>query len=107
MSTVIPIAPRQSGLAGWSDSAQLAAVMPIAERAVYTVKEVAYLLSLSLGNTYELLRNGTIPAERLGRRWVIPRARFHAWLDGLTVDAEPDFSATGSKAARPRGKGRH
>jgi hypothetical protein len=28
-----------------------------------------------------LVRDGTIPALRLGNRWVIPRARFHAWLD--------------------------
>jgi excisionase family DNA binding protein len=52
------------------------------ERAVYTVREVAHLLSLSLGGTYELVRAGAIPAERLGRRWVVPRGRFHAWLDG-------------------------
>ena len=28
----------------------------------------------------------SIPAMRLGNRWVIPRARFHAWLDSLTDD---------------------
>jgi excisionase family DNA binding protein len=52
------------------------------EPAVYTVPEVARLLRLHLGGVYELLRNGTIPAERLGRRWIISRVRFHAWLDG-------------------------
>ena len=50
-------------------------------RAVYTVTEVACLLSLSRGGTYELVRQGVIPAVRLGRRWVIPKTRFHAWLD--------------------------
>ena len=50
------------------------------DRAVYTVREVAHLLSLSLCVTYALVRSGEIPARRLGGRWVIPRARFqHGW----------------------------
>ena len=57
-----------------------------AECAVYSVVEVAQLLSLSRGTAYALVRDGTIPALRLGNRWVIPRGRFHAWLDSL--DAE-------------------
>jgi excisionase family DNA binding protein len=59
---------------------------PAADRAVYTVKEVAYLLGLHLGGAYELLRDGTIPAERVGRRWIISRVCFHAWLDGLAEE---------------------
>lgn len=55
-----------------------------ATRAVYTVKEAARLLSISVSTAYALVRSGDIPAERLGRRWVIPRVRFHAWLDGAT-----------------------
>ncbi|MFZ0119333.1 MAG: helix-turn-helix domain-containing protein [Pseudonocardiaceae bacterium] len=55
--------------------------VPDKQRAVYTVVEVAQLLSLSRGTAYALVRDGTIPALRLGNRWVIPRARFHAWLD--------------------------
>lgn len=54
-----------------------------AERAVYTVVEVARLLSLSRGRAYALVRDGTIPALRLGGRWVVPRTRLHAWLDSL------------------------
>jgi excisionase family DNA binding protein len=50
---------------------------------VYTVDEVAELLGLSRGLTYDLIRAGTIPAERLGRRWIIPRARLDAWLAGV------------------------
>ncbi len=53
-------------------------------RLTYTVEEVAQLLSLSRGITYASLRDGTIPAERVGRRWVISRRRLHAWLDGLS-----------------------
>jgi excisionase family DNA binding protein len=48
---------------------------------VYTVAEVARLLRLSPGSTYALVRNGTIPAKKLGSRWVISKTRFRAWLD--------------------------
>jgi excisionase family DNA binding protein len=60
------------------------------KRAVYTVVEVAQLLSLSRGSAYALVRNGTIPAVRLGSRWVVPRTRFHAWLDSLVNEANGD-----------------
>ena len=56
---------------------------PDKQCAVYSVVEVAQLLSLSRGTAYALVRDGTIPALRLGNRWVIPRGRFHAWLDSL------------------------
>ena len=51
-------------------------------RLTYTVDEVAHLLNLSGGTTYQYVRDGVIPAERLGRRWLVPRKSFHAWLDG-------------------------
>ncbi len=51
-------------------------------RLTYTVDEVAHLLNLSRGVTYQHIRDGVIPAERIGRRWLVPRKRFHAWLDG-------------------------
>ena len=50
-------------------------------RLTYTVEEVAHLLNLSRGVAYQHVRDGLIPAERIGRRWLIPRRRFHAWLD--------------------------
>ncbi|MFU8872120.1 helix-turn-helix domain-containing protein [Micromonospora sp. SL4-19] len=70
----------------------------IVEPVTYTVCEVAKLLGLSLGSTYALVRDGTVPATRLGGRWLIPRARFHAWLDGVT---EPP-AATGTDYGRRR-----
>lgn len=51
-------------------------------RLTYTVDEVAYLLNLSRGIAYQYVRDGVIPAERIGRRWLISRRRLHAWLDG-------------------------
>ncbi|GGM72064.1 hypothetical protein GCM10012275_48260 [Longimycelium tulufanense] len=53
------------------------------DRLTYTVAEVAYLLSLSRGVTYRMVREGEIPARRIGRRWVIPRAAFREWLNNL------------------------
>jgi excisionase family DNA binding protein len=50
---------------------------------IYTVAHVAHMLGINVGTVYQLLRDGAIPAKRLGRRWVIPRKRFHEWLDGL------------------------
>ena len=58
------------------------------ERAVYSVREVSQMLAISLGGTYQLCRNGMIPALKLGGRWVVPKARFHAWLDNLPI-ADP------------------
>lgn len=53
---------------------------------IYTVRQVATLLGLNLGVIYELVRNGEIPAKRLGKRWVIPRRLFHAWLNDTTTE---------------------
>ena len=55
------------------------------KRLTYTVDEVAHLLGLSRGVAYQYVREGVIPAERVGRRWLIPRKRLHAWLDGKAV----------------------
>lgn len=58
-------------------------------RMVYTVKETAHLLSLSVGTTYQLIRSGQIPAMKLGGRWVVPKRRLHEWVNNLPT-AEPD-----------------
>lgn len=55
---------------------------------VYTVRQVATLLSVNLGMTYELLRQGKIPGKRLGKRWVIPRELFHTWLNTTSTERE-------------------
>lgn len=59
--------------------------------AVYNIREVSQMLSISLGGTYQLCRDGKIPALKLGGRWVVPKARFHTWLDNLPIaDSEDD-----------------
>jgi excisionase family DNA binding protein len=70
-----------------------------ATRAVYTVREVAELLSLSLGSTYALIRSGEIPALKLGGRWVVPKKRFHAWLNASNLDEPRSASGGGARWA--------
>jgi excisionase family DNA binding protein len=73
--------------------------------AVYTVAQVAELLGLSTTSTYGLVREGAIPARKLGGRWVIPRQRFHDWLNELAdsppaaVPARHDPAPTGRRWA--------
>ena len=50
-------------------------------RAAYTVVEIARLLGVCETTAYRLARKGEIPALRLRGRWVVPKRRFHAWLD--------------------------
>jgi len=50
--------------------------------AVLTVAETAAYLRLSVNTTYTYLAEGTIPGERVGRRWIVLRARLDAWLSG-------------------------
>jgi excisionase family DNA binding protein len=74
---------------------------PTRGRLVYTVQEVADMLALGLGGTYTLIREGTIPALKMGGRWVVPKNRSHIWLDGVDDQADdvepeapPDVPAT-------------
>ncbi|MCE5291303.1 MAG: helix-turn-helix domain-containing protein [Nocardiaceae bacterium] len=53
----------------------------IASPATYSVDEVAALLGLARGNAYRCVREGLIPAKRVGRRWMVPRKTFHEWLE--------------------------
>jgi excisionase family DNA binding protein len=48
----------------------------------YSVDEVAAQLGVARSVAYEAVRSGLIPAIRVGRRWLVPRRRFHDWLDG-------------------------
>lgn len=52
------------------------------DKLVYSIQEAADLLGLSKSYTYELVRNGTIPALVLGKKRVIPKEKFHDWING-------------------------
>ena len=56
--------------------------MSSTDRRTYTPEEVARLLGLHLNSVYSMLKNGSLPAVRAGRRWLISKRRFEAWLDG-------------------------
>ena len=52
------------------------------ERLTITVAEAAIQLGISKGNCYEAIRQGSIPALRLGRRIVIPKVALQRLLVG-------------------------
>lgn len=51
------------------------------ERLTLTVNEVAHLLGLSRGTTYEAVRTGQIPSIRIGQRVIIPRVALIKMLE--------------------------
>ena len=63
---------------------------PQAIRAVYTVPEVADLLGINLPKAYELARQESFPAVRLGRRIVVPKAAFERWLNHESYGGKTD-----------------
>jgi len=78
----------------------------VQDRAVYTVAEAARLLAISLGSAYALVRDGTIPAKKIGGRWVIPKIRFHTWLDGQADEPESVVPANRDPYATASGRRR-
>jgi len=52
------------------------------QRLTLSVNEVAHLLGLSRGATYEAVRTGQIPSIRIGRRIIIPRIALTKLLEG-------------------------
>jgi excisionase family DNA binding protein len=49
---------------------------------VLTVDETAKFLRISRGLAFEAIGRGDLPAVRVGRRLLVPRARLLAWLNG-------------------------
>jgi excisionase family DNA binding protein len=47
---------------------------------VVTPGEVAQRLHLGLRSVYAGLEAGQLPGHRVGRKWIIPRVAFEAWL---------------------------
>lgn len=52
---------------------------------VYTPSEVSKLLRIRLAMVYELIKNGEIPAIRIGKNYKIPKDAFNQWLTMRTV----------------------
>lgn len=50
------------------------------DRATVSVEEAAALLGISLGSARKAVRNGEVPALRLGSRWLVPVPKLLAML---------------------------
>lgn len=57
------------------------------ERLVLTVSEAAKLLGLSRGSAYEAVRMKQVPAIRIGRRILVPRAALQRLLEGANSNS--------------------
>ena len=53
----------------------------MSEKATVTVDEAARRLGLGRNATYEAVRNGEVPAIRIGRRWLVPSAALDRLLN--------------------------
>ena len=54
----------------------------MSEKLVFSVKEVAELLGMSLNGTYNSIAAGEIPSVKIGKKIVVPKVRLHALLNG-------------------------
>ena len=50
------------------------------DRAVLTVKEVSELLQISEGTVYKMIKEGRIPAFRIGSDWRFLKDRIVRWM---------------------------
>ncbi len=51
------------------------------EKKVYTVSEVAEMLSLGNCKIYDLIHEKKIPSIKVGRKFIIPKKRLEEWLE--------------------------
>jgi len=55
------------------------------EKTMLTVKEDAAIMRISTSSMYQLIREDKAPHITIGKRRVIPAARFYKWLDTIVV----------------------
>ena len=48
--------------------------------------DIYSVLNISIGNAYNLLHREDFPTIHIGRRMVVPRDRFFAWIDKQYAD---------------------
>ncbi|AWR86673.1 helix-turn-helix domain-containing protein [Meiothermus taiwanensis] len=56
--------------------------MQDSKKLAYSRKEVAELLGIHLNSVDRYIKQGAIPARKLGSRWLIPASALRAWLEG-------------------------
>lgn len=52
------------------------------QKLAYSRQEVAKLLGIHLNSVDKYIKQGIIPARKLGTRWLIPADALRAWLEG-------------------------
>ena len=60
-----------------------------------TIQETARLLRIGRNTCYELVRQQRIPAVRVGRRLLIPRARLLQWIDASATAPASEVISSG------------
>jgi excisionase family DNA binding protein len=70
---------------------------------IYSVIEMAELLGIGRSKAYELVRSGTIPSLRLGRRIIIPKLALSRFLAECAHqnDDEADHQSRKSVTGQP------
>lgn len=58
----------------------------------YRVEEAAQILGIHPSTVYELVRAGTLPHKRLGRRIIIPARALEEWLNTPEPWASYDYT---------------
>lgn len=48
---------------------------------ILSVCDVASILNISKSKAYDLMRTDSFPSLRVGKRILVPRDRFEAWID--------------------------
>jgi excisionase family DNA binding protein len=56
--------------------------MGMSEKLVYSVRETAGLLGMSLNGTYNSIAAGELPSVKIGKKIVVPKSRLHDLLNG-------------------------
>lgn len=77
-----PMEARQAPLAPMPDAADVPVDLDLPDKPMFTVEEVAAILGVGRATAYRCANTGEIPALRLGRRLLIPRAALARMLGG-------------------------
>jgi excisionase family DNA binding protein len=68
------------------------------KKGAMSVSEAAEYLGIGRSLAYESVRQGLIPARRIGNRWVIPISTLRSWVAGdreATKEVPSEFGGNG------------
>lgn len=55
------------------------------ERMTLSVQEAAQVMGVSHSKMYQMVRDNIVPNIKLGKRYVIPKAKFAEWVNQAAV----------------------